>query len=114
MAAFERRFPKARHGALTDAAVRYGRTLTIHLLDIADAAMEDENIDRKARRRVINAILYGSSSPADVELRAAEQARFVEYVASDVRPTPIVLGGAVPSEVAEFLAGLRLEDGSDD
>lgn len=114
MAAFERRFPKARHGALTDAAAQYGRTLTIHLLDIADAAMEDENIERKARRRVINAILYGGSNPADVELRAQEQARFAEYVAGDVRPTPIVLGDAAPNEVAEFLAGLKSKDGSDD
>lgn len=100
MAAFERRFPKARHGALTDAAVRYGRTLTIHLLDIADAAMEDENIERRARRRVINAILYGGSNPADVELRAAEQARFAEYVASNAQPMPIFFNAANPGERA--------------
>lgn len=113
MAAFERRFPKARHGALTDVAVQYGRTLTVHLLDIADAAMEDENIDRRARRRVINAILYGGSNPADVELRAAEQARFAEYVAGDVRPTPIVFNVADSDEVEHFLAQIKPKDGND-
>jgi hypothetical protein len=90
MLAYEKRVPGARHGALSDAAASYGRTMTIHLLDIASAAMTDEGIDPAVQHRIINAILYGGSNPADVELRLGQEARMVEYMRTDARPTPLI------------------------
>lgn len=64
--AYEQRVPGARAARLADPTVQYAHHLTTHLLDIADAAMADEGIEAPARYRVLQAVLYGGSNPADV------------------------------------------------
>lgn len=91
MDAYEERVPGARETRRSDAASQYARHLTVHLLDVAAAAMQDEGIEAGARYRVLQAMVYGGSNPADVELRAHEQARFAEYVAANARPMPYLL-----------------------
>lgn len=114
MRAYERRVPNAHGGPLYDATAHYARTLTVHLCDVAFAAMEDEGVQIAWRRRVINAMVYGGScSAADVEARAAVQSRFTEYVERDIRPTPLVFNVADSGEVERMLLHIKQQDGDD-
>ena len=113
MDAYEERVPDAREARLNDATAQYAHHVTVHLLDVACAAMQDEGIDAGAWYRVLQAMVYGGSNPADVELRAAEQARFAEYVAGDARPTPLVFNVADSGEVERMLLHIKPKDGDD-
>lgn len=91
MDTYEDRVPGARDARRGDAASQYAHHLTVHLLDVAAAAMRDEGVDAGVRYRVLQAMVYAGSSPADVELRLQEQARFTEYVANNAKPMPYLL-----------------------
>lgn len=99
MDAYEERVPGARDARLADAASQYAHHLAVHLLDVAAAAMQDEGIAPDARHRVLTAIVYGGSNPADVGARMEQDARLVEYMQGDVRPTPLVFNVADTGEV---------------
>lgn len=67
--AYDRRFPKAMKTAATDPLANYARSLCEHWLAITDAVMEDEGVTGPIRQRVLNAILYGTATPGEVEER---------------------------------------------
>jgi hypothetical protein len=67
--AYDQRFPGAVKAAATDPLANYARTLAEHWLSITDAVMEDEGVEGRIRQRVLNAILYGTATPAEVEER---------------------------------------------
>lgn len=113
MDAYEERVPGAREARSKDATAQYAHHLTVHLLDIAAAAMQDEGIEAGARYRVLQAMVYGGSSPADADLRMAEQPRFAEYVAGDARPTPLVFNVADSGKVERMLLHIKPKDDRD-
>lgn len=80
--AYEQRVPGARAARQADDIAQYAHHLTVHLLDIANAAMADEGVEAAARYRVIQAILYGGSNPADAWQREHMQAEFAQRLAA--------------------------------
>lgn len=106
--AYEERVPGASHARLSDATAQYAHHLTTHLLDIADAAMADEGIKAPARYRVIQAILYGGSNPADAWQRERMTAEFAKTLAA--KPPQMVVS---PGEFEALRDRLDAAGGTD-
>lgn len=87
--AYEQRVPGARHARLADQTAQYAHHLTTHLLDIANAAMADEGIEAPARYRVLQAVLYGGSNPADVWEREQMTRRHLDTLTA--KPPSIIV-----------------------
>lgn len=105
--AYEQRVPGARHARLTDATAQYAHHLTTHLLDIADAAMADEGIEAPARYRVLQAVLYGGSNPADVWEREQMTQRHLDTLTAKLPSITVA-----PGQFEAYRAQAR--GGSDD
>lgn len=89
--AYDQRFPKAVKAAVTDPLANYARTLCEHWLAITDAVMEDEGVEGPIRQRVLNAILYGTATPAEVEERNRLMDAQVEMLKMAATPTAFVM-----------------------
>lgn len=89
---YEERVPGARHARLNDATAQYAHHLTTHLLDVANAAMQDEGMKAPARYRVLQAILYGGSSPADAWQREQMTRRHLETLAATPAQVTVTQG----------------------
>lgn len=98
--AYEQRVPGARHARVNDATAQYAHHLTTHLLDIADAAMADEGIEAPSRYRVLQAILYGGSNPADVWEREQMTQRHLDALTAKL-PSITVAPGQFEALAAE-------------
>jgi hypothetical protein len=91
--AFDQRFPAVAQAAATDTMASVTRELSLHWLRITDAVLEDEGVSGQIRERVLNAMLYGSTNPAEVvEREQAAQAR-IDLVQRHAAPVPFRLSG---------------------
>ena len=89
--AYDHRFPKAVKAAATDPFANYARTLAEHWLAITDAVMEDEGVEGQIRQRVLNAILYGTATPAEVEERHRLMDAQAEMLKTTATPATFVM-----------------------
>lgn len=90
--AYEQRVPGARAARQADLTAQYAHHLITHLLDIADAAMQDEGIEAPARYRVLQAILYGGSNPADAWQREQMTQRHLATLTADLPSITVAPG----------------------
>jgi len=89
--AYDQRFPKAVKAAATDPFANYAQTLCEHWLAITDAVMDDEGVDGRIRQRVLNAILYGTATPGEVEERHRLMDAQVEALKTMAAPTAFAM-----------------------
>lgn len=75
-----------------DLTAQYAHHLTTHLLDIANAAMQDEGIEAPSRYRVLQAILYGGSNPADAWQREQMTQRHLETLTAKLPSITVAPG----------------------
>lgn len=90
--AYEQRVPGARAARQADLTAQYAHHLTTHLLDIANAAMQDEGIEAPSRYRVLQAILYGGSNPADAWQREQMTQRHLETLTAKLPSITVAPG----------------------
>lgn len=90
--AYEQRVPGARAARQADLTAQYAHHLTTHLLDIANAAMQDEGIEAPSRYRVLQAILYGGSNPADAWQREQMTQRHLDTLTAKLPSITVAPG----------------------
>lgn len=79
---YRSRMPGAREAQLNDPQYAHNTAWLQRMLEIADMAMEDEQIPEQSRARVIRTILYGSPDETEALTRIEERAAYIEALAS--------------------------------
>ncbi len=104
---YDERFPGAKDARACDQWTYHSRTLLGQLLAAADWALENEEIDDRARYRVLVAMALGGPSPVDAELRRQQEAQFLRQLQAQATPQTTV----VPAQVFDRLAAEADEPG---
>lgn len=74
------RFPDVRDAYENDPYARASAKLVVHVLGLADLAMQNEGVPLDSRIKVVQAGLGGAVSPADTEIRLALNQRMTELI----------------------------------
>jgi hypothetical protein len=88
---YDERFPGAKDARARDQWTYHSRTLLGQLLAAADWALENEDVDERARYRVLVAMALGGPSPADAELRRQQEAQFLRQLQAQATPQTTVV-----------------------
>jgi len=108
---YDERFPGAKGARATDQWSYYSRSLLGHVLAAADWALENEDVDERARYRVLVAMALGGPSPVDAELRQQREAEYLRQYETLAVPRATVVSAEVFNRLA---AEADQQRGSDD
>lgn len=89
---YESRIPNAREAKAADPNYAYQTAVLHRMLEVADMAMEDEDIPAPSRARIIATILYGSPHEADALLRVEQLQQTVNWMKDQTPSVTFPLG----------------------